>query len=174
MILELLLNYISLLPISKRKSVAFWNSFLFKKRKYEERKFHNVLCLMLNPRFNNYHLVSSFIGCEKGVNIIEEYDSWSLYPMLLKCYHYLHPMPQFEVEYVNQKTNENFDFDILKQIPNTKEPTMKVVLKNCWVLDITKWIPRKSNVLFNGGENMKPCFILLAFWSAKSLGLFGS
>jgi hypothetical protein len=40
-------------------------------------------------------------------------------------------MPQFEVEYVNQKTNENFDFDILKQIPNTKEPTMKVVLKNC-------------------------------------------
>jgi hypothetical protein len=70
--LELLLS--CLLPISRRKFVVFWNSFLFKKRKYEERKFHNVLCLMLNPRFNNFHLISSFIGREEGVNIVEEYD----------------------------------------------------------------------------------------------------
>jgi hypothetical protein len=71
MILELLLSYICLLPISRRKFVVFWNSFLLKKR-YEERKFHNVLCLMLNPRFNIFHLVSSFIGCEEGVNIVDE------------------------------------------------------------------------------------------------------
>jgi len=47
--------------------------------------------------------------------------------MFLKCYHYLHPMAQFEVECVNQ----DFDLDILKQIPNTKEPTIKLVLKDC-------------------------------------------
>jgi hypothetical protein len=29
---------------------------------------------MLNPRFNNFHLASSFIGREEGVNIVEEYD----------------------------------------------------------------------------------------------------
>jgi hypothetical protein len=39
-------------------------------------------------------------------------------------------MAQFEVECVNQTTNADFELDILKQIPNTKEPTMKLVLKN--------------------------------------------
>ncbi len=50
---------------------------------------------MLNPifrRFEKLCLVYSFIGFEKGVNIVEEYDRQSLYPMLLKCYHYLHPL----------------------------------------------------------------------------------
>jgi hypothetical protein len=40
-------------------------------------------------------------------------------------------MAQFEVECVNQTTNVDFDLDILKQIPNTKEPTIILVLKNC-------------------------------------------
>ncbi len=50
---------------------------------------------MLNPifkRLKNLCLVYSFIGFEKGMNIVEEYDRQSLYPMVLKCYHYLHPM----------------------------------------------------------------------------------
>jgi len=33
-----------------------------------------MLCLMLDPRFKSLCLVSSFIGREKGVNIVEEYD----------------------------------------------------------------------------------------------------
>jgi hypothetical protein len=37
---------------------------------------------MLVPRFKNLCLVFSFIGCEKGVNIIEKYDRLSLYPLL--------------------------------------------------------------------------------------------
>jgi hypothetical protein len=52
----------------------------------------NMLCFMLDPRFKRFHLRFSFLGCEKRVSIIEEYDGQSLYPMLLKCYHYLHPM----------------------------------------------------------------------------------
>ncbi len=52
--------------------MVFWNiSFLKKEMK---RKFHNMLCLTLNPRFNNFHLASSFIGHKDGVNIVEEYD----------------------------------------------------------------------------------------------------
>jgi hypothetical protein len=69
--------------------------FLLKKSRYEKKKSHNMLYLMLNPifrRFEKLCLVYSFIGFEKGVNIVEEYDRQSLYPMLLKCYHYLHPL----------------------------------------------------------------------------------
>jgi len=48
--------------------------------------------LMLDPRFKSFHLVSSFVGQEEGVSIMDEYDKKTLYPMLLKCYHHLHPM----------------------------------------------------------------------------------
>jgi hypothetical protein len=33
-----------------------------------------MLCLMLQPRFKSLCLASSFIGREKGANIVEEYD----------------------------------------------------------------------------------------------------
>jgi hypothetical protein len=39
----------------------FFLSFL---RKYEEKKAHNMLPVMLDPRFKTFHLVSSVIGRE--------------------------------------------------------------------------------------------------------------
>lgn len=55
-------------------------------RKYE-KKFHNMLSLMLDHRFKNLHIASSFIGPQQGKAIVEEYDRKTLYPMLLKCFH---------------------------------------------------------------------------------------
>jgi hypothetical protein len=55
------------------------------------KKNHNMLSLMLDHKFKNLHLVSSFIGLEQGKANVEEYDKKTLYPMLLKCYHHLHP-----------------------------------------------------------------------------------
>ncbi len=92
-----------------------------------KEKFHNMLCLMLDPRFKNLCLVSSFIGSEEGVNIVEEYNRWSLYPMLLKYYHYLHPMVESKVECVDQIKDTKFDLDIFEQTPRTSEPTTKLV-----------------------------------------------
>ncbi len=81
-----------MLLISIGKFVMFWNlSFLFKK----DIKSHNILCLMLDLKFKNICLIIFFIGYEKGVSIVEEYDRQSIYPMFLKCYHYLHPMAKF-------------------------------------------------------------------------------
>jgi hypothetical protein len=65
------------------KVLDFFLSFL---RKYEERKAHDMLLLMLDPRFKTFHLVSSLIGHEQGKAIVEEYDKKSLFPMFLKCY----------------------------------------------------------------------------------------
>ncbi len=72
------------------------NSFISFLKKYEEKKTHNMLSLMLDPRFENLHLVSFFISCEQGITIIEEYDERSLYLMLLKCYQHLQPVVGFE------------------------------------------------------------------------------
>ncbi len=51
-----------------------------------------MLFLMLDLRFKSLRLVSSLIGGEHVVSIVEEYDQWSLFPMLLRCYHIFHPM----------------------------------------------------------------------------------
>jgi len=37
---------------------------------------------------------------------VDEYDKKTLYPMLLKCYHQLHPMTEF-VGCVNQTSDED-------------------------------------------------------------------
>jgi hypothetical protein len=50
-----------------------------------------MLALMLDPRFKSLQLVSSFIGRDQGVAIIKQYDTMSLYLMLMKCYYHLHP-----------------------------------------------------------------------------------
>jgi len=47
---------------------------------------------MLEPRFKNLHIISSFVGHEQGVSIVEKYDNKSLYPMLVKCWEHLHPL----------------------------------------------------------------------------------
>ncbi len=65
-------------------------------------------CLILDPKVKSLCLVSLFIGCEEGVNIVEEYHKWTLYPMLLKCYH-LHRMAKSKVECANQTRDAKFD-----------------------------------------------------------------
>jgi len=51
-----------------------------------------MLFLMLDLKFKSLYLVSSFVGRKEGVSIVDEYDRRTLYHMLLKCYHHLHPM----------------------------------------------------------------------------------
>jgi hypothetical protein len=48
------------------------------------------MLLMLHLKFNFFYLVSSFVGHEECVTIVEEYDKKYLYFMFLKCYHQLH------------------------------------------------------------------------------------
>jgi hypothetical protein len=79
---------------------------------------------MLDVKFKNLHLVSSFIGLEQSKSTVEEYDRKTLYPMLLKCYHHLHPL--FENPNVNQHVDENYTLDIFEMIVNTNEPTKEL------------------------------------------------
>jgi hypothetical protein len=66
--------------------------FLSFLKKFDEKKTHNMLAIMLDPRLKSLHLVSSFIGCDQGVTIVEQYDIMSLYPMLMKRYYHFHSL----------------------------------------------------------------------------------
>jgi hypothetical protein len=75
--------------------------FLSFLKKFDERKTHDMLVLVLNPRFKGLCLVYSFISHDQGVAIVEQYDTMSLYPMLMKCYYHLHPSIEFDNGFVN-------------------------------------------------------------------------
>jgi hypothetical protein len=49
-----------------------------------------MLLLMLDLRFKNLCLVSSYVGKKQEMSIVEEYDKKALYPMLVKSYNHLH------------------------------------------------------------------------------------
>jgi hypothetical protein len=57
-------------------------------------------------------LVSSFVGHEQGIFIVEKYDRKSLQPMLLKCYHYLHLVEIYDVESIEHRSYEDNNLDI--------------------------------------------------------------
>ncbi len=96
-----------------RKVCGVLDSLLSFLKKIQERKVHNMLSLMLDPIFKIICLVSSFVGWEEGVSIVDEYCRRTLYHMLLKCYHHLHPMTKF-VKCVDQTNDEDFSLDIFQ------------------------------------------------------------
>ncbi len=57
--------------------------------------------------------MSSFVGREEGVNIVNIYDKINLYPMFLKCYHHLHPMTK-SIGCVDQTCDEYSSLNIFQ------------------------------------------------------------
>jgi len=84
---------LSLLTFNIKKEVInvfdFFLSFL---KVYDKRKAHNMINFMLNPRRKSLRIISSFVGKEQGVTLVEEYDKKSLYLMLVKCHEHLHAL----------------------------------------------------------------------------------
>ncbi len=78
------------------------DSFVSLLKKYKNKKVHNMISLMLDPRFKSHHIIPSFIGREQGVVLVEEYGRKSLYPMLVKCHEHLHPLVRLDTYYVSQ------------------------------------------------------------------------
>ncbi len=111
----------------KEGSYSSFGFFSFFLKKNEKRKAHNMLSLMLDPRFKIIHLVSSFIGLEQGKAIVEEYDKKFLFFMLMKCYYHLHPLVGFERGVVDERVEEDKSLDIFEMMTNANEPTTKLV-----------------------------------------------
>jgi hypothetical protein len=93
------------------------DSFLSFLKKYENKKAHNIISLTVDPRFKNFHLVSSFVGMEQGVALVKEYHRKTLYPMLVKCHEHLHPLVRLNKNSVDQDIFEqDCSLDILNKL----------------------------------------------------------
>jgi len=73
--------------------------------------------------------VSLLIGHEQGNSIIEEYDNFFWFPMLLKCHYHMHLLVESERGVVDQRVEKNNNLDIFEMIVNTSEPTTKLINK---------------------------------------------
>jgi hypothetical protein len=96
----------------KKEVCGVLDSFLSFLKNYEERKAHNMFSLMLDPQFKSLPMVSSFVGHEQDISIVKKYDRKSLQPMLLKCYHHLHLVENFDVESIEHRSYEDNNLDI--------------------------------------------------------------
>lgn len=76
----------------RREVIGVIDFFLSSLTKYDKKKAHNLLALMLDFKFKSLKLISSFIGRELGVAIVIKYDKRLLFLLFLKFYHHLHPL----------------------------------------------------------------------------------
>jgi hypothetical protein len=47
--------------------------------------------------------MSSFIGHDQRVAIVQQYDTMSSYPVFMKCYYHLHPSIEFDNGFGDKK-----------------------------------------------------------------------
>ncbi len=76
----------------------FFHSLL---KVYDKRKAHIMIFLMLDPRYDSLHMISSFVGREQGVALVEKYDRKPLYVMSVKCHEHLYPLVRSEMNFSN-------------------------------------------------------------------------
>jgi len=80
---------------------------------------------VLDPRFKNLRLISSLIGQEQGISIVQKYDMRSLFPMLLKCHQHLHPVVKSKI--AKQNIDVDINLDIFEMSITYNELVTKLV-----------------------------------------------
>ncbi len=70
----------------KRDVYNVLDVFLSFLKNFDERKTYNLLALMLDPRYKNLILVSTFVGKELGIAIAKMYDKKTFFPLVLKTH----------------------------------------------------------------------------------------
>jgi hypothetical protein len=106
----------------KKEVIVVVNCFLSLLEKYDEKTIHNMLALVLDPRFKSLKLTSSFIGHEYGVVI----HKISMFLMFLKSYHHLHLLYMIESSFVH-KMYEGSNLNIFEMVANILEIKKELV-----------------------------------------------
>jgi hypothetical protein len=148
----------------KKEVHGILDSFLSFLRNFEERKAHNMFSLKLDPRFKNFRLVSSFVGCEQGI-FVEEYDQKSLKPMFLKCYHHLHLMQNYDIESTKHRSYENNNLDIFKMIANKNELVTELVNKKFLIIKKFQVDPKEIECPMQWWQKHESMFHTIGFFA---------
>jgi hypothetical protein len=109
-----------------------------------------------------------FIGHEKGVNIVKEYDKQTLYPMLLKCYHCLHPIARYEVGHACETTYANSDLDSFEQICSPSEPSIELITREMLICRCYQVDAKDIKCSFQWWANHKTMFAIVVFFGAPN------
>jgi hypothetical protein len=100
------------------------------------------------------------------VAIVVEYDNTSLFLMLLKSYHHLHPLSKVESSFVNIR-EKYYSLDIFEMIININECMKELVNQELLIFQRYQIDVKISNALSSGGRSIIPYFQLLIFWFNK-------
>jgi len=139
----------------------FFLSFL---KVYDKRKTHNMIFLMLNLRYKNLCIVSSFVGKEQGVVLVEEYDNKSLYPMLVKCHEHLHPLVRSNFFFVDQDIfYHDYNLDIFELITSINEPVKEHVKKELLILKRYQLDVKDIKCLLHCWQKHEAMFLIVGF-----------
>jgi hypothetical protein len=134
-----------------------------------------MFSLMLNPRFESFHIVSSFIGREQGVVIIEEYDKKSLYPMLLKCHHDLHPLVETKSSFASIGVIKDSSLDIyFEQTSNISEPMKELVNRKLFIFRRYQVDVKEIKCVLQWWHKHESMFSTMGFLFWQILSIVGS
>ncbi len=119
------MNYHVWPPTLKRSCSCFRFYFFLLKKIW--KKAHNMVSLMLDPRFKAFCLGSSFIGHEQGKAILKNMTKNLCFLCILNvfiiCIHWLN----FEKDVVEQRVEEDRSLDIFEMTTSTIEPVRNLV-----------------------------------------------
>ncbi len=111
---------------------------------------------------------------KKGLNIVEKYDRQSLYPMLLKCYHYLHPKTKSKVGCAYQIKDTKFDLNIFEQTRSPSEPTIELVIREMLIFRCYQVDSKNIKHLFQWWAKHEAMFLNVGFLTWQILKIIGS
>jgi hypothetical protein len=157
----------------KKEIIQVFDSLLSFFKKHEERKAHNMLSLMLDPKFKTLCLMSSFINLEQSKAIVEKYDKKSLFSMLLKCYYHLHPLVESERGVVDERVEKDMSLDIFEMITNTSEPTTKLVNRELIIFKHYKVDVKNIKCPLHWWEKHGSMFLIIGFCARQILRIIG-
>jgi hypothetical protein len=150
----------------------FFLSFL---KVYDKRKAHNIISLMLDLKYKNLCMVSSFVGREQGIVLIEKYDRKSLYPILVKCHEHLHPLVRSERNFVDHDIFcHDCNLDTFEQTTSTNEPVEKLVKKELLIFKKYQLDVKDIKCLFQWWQKHETMFLIVGFLVQHILGIIES
>jgi hypothetical protein len=118
-------------------------------------------------------LVSSFVGCEQGTSIVEEYDWKFLQPMFLKCYHHLHLVENHHVEYIEHRSYEDRSLDIFEMIISAIKPMAKSVNRKLLIFRRFQVDPKEIKCFLQWWQKHESMFPIVGFLAQQILRIVG-
>jgi hypothetical protein len=94
--------------------------------------------------------------------------------MILKCYHHLHPVENYDVESIEHKSYEENNLDFFEMTTNTIEPVIELVNKELLIFKRFQVDPKEIKCPLQWWQKHESMFPTIGFLTQQILGIFGS